>query len=309
MIRGRCCQHKVDYLSISEIASRNECVIMLKAYYDASNKVNVKKDKFVTFAGVISTVPIWRSLEKEWLKVLRQNNAPEYEDCTGLRTPYFHTEEAVHGAGGYESFGKQNARILMRQLAKSLSKFQYSNTPFKDKLVCVACTIERRAYDKAARQKRYLPTMAELCVSHCVGIVLRLEQSRYGISLNFDKSDKISEPFFDVVNEYIGRTGKSRPLWINRVRHHGYIDNMRKCPAVQVADLFAWSARRFCEFGNKDRWREVYLNTALHSRSFNILYDDYAFSTVFDKLGRVKKNAKIRLLPTGTNIFTYLLVP
>lgn len=302
MIRG-----KIDFLSVSELAcDSEEYFIMLKAFYDASNKVHVKSDRFVTLAGVISTVPIWRQLETKWLDVLRDNNAPVYTDETGLSTPYFHSREAIHKIGGYKRFGKKKVRILIRGLTKMLSDFQYADTPFKDQLVCVTCTIDRNAYIQAANDRPYLPTMAKICVNHCVGIVMRLEQSLYGVSLNFDSSDKIGEPYFDVVDKHIHRTGKYRPSWANRVRHHGYIDNMRKCPAVQVADLLAWSANRFCKCGASDKWCEVYLNTAFHSRSFHLLYDTESFSMVFDSLGRHRRNAKAPLLPTGVNALKYV---
>jgi hypothetical protein len=204
-------------------------VAVLKAYYDCGNKLDSREYKTVTLAGVYGSADEMDEFEKIWTSVLAKHEAGHLHttDALALR--------GVHGRDKGWTPEKVTALIVecVGVIGKSVERG----------LGLVSCTLNLNAYKSAKRQMPDLASPEHICVTYCLGVSLVRHQAKFPedttTALFFDRG----EPFYGHIRNLWNRKAlRSNSTWASIVQI-GEVDT-RRSPALQAADLIAWSLNR-----------------------------------------------------------------
>jgi hypothetical protein len=227
-----------DLSPICDISSDHQFVI-LKNYFDGGNQPDSKQYDVLSLASVSGTISQWRAFEDDWKPVLKKHGAP-----------WLHTTDAVSlkndpftAANGWNKT-KRDAFLsdCVTVVEKHLLQPMQIKPPGKHGLMPHVVTVVLRDFIRARDNNPEVPKdVTELCVTQSVAQAMERGRASFGahfFHLIFDQK----EPFKKhVVQRQENRKARKHLAEIvNRLTSITEAD-MRNVPALQMADLFAWS--------------------------------------------------------------------
>jgi hypothetical protein len=214
---------------------KEHVLIAFESFFDGSG--SEKNAPFLTLAGMAADDSMWSEFNKGWNDILQSNDPPAV---------YMHMHEAMPLKEEFDQRkGWTNKKIynLCYKLLKIMSEMD--KTRFRQFL----CTIDMDAYRKLESEGLKMDSPVEIC-SKCPETVLSWYVTKYpGVIQNLHFFFDQGEPFKDVFEK----------TWIankaNVLGSHGAdifwgllktvtTADMRDHPALQAADMLAWSVNR-----------------------------------------------------------------
>ncbi len=214
--------------------------MVLKSYFDGSNCADSREYDRISIATVCGTGKQWKKFDTAWRRVLYKH-----------RTDYLHTTDAVSLRNDFaKGKGWSKARVdsfigdCVGVIANHIAI--PPRTPGKSPkmgLLPITLTIP---FDDWLRAKKALPelpeTIEDICASEAVGFALKwgryLDAKKY--ELYFDRG----EPFYGYISTKWRNPKAQKDIELMKDIIHVGESTSREVPALQMADLFAWSVNR-----------------------------------------------------------------
>jgi len=237
----------------------------LKAYFDGSGKGGDPQCKFLTLAGFSGTEETMVSFQEGWKQIVNDSGAD-----------YLHMAEAWPLKGQFSPDKRWTSKRrddLVRNLIRYLADYRHFDETTD--LLGFSCTIDLSAYRRVLSCRR-LKEAESICVDHCFGHQFhRLPKPSPGyLSLCFDQN----EDFLHKANRiWKKRVQGQRSWWAKYVTEIASVD-MRSIPAVQAADLVAWTVNRRHSQQSRDT-DFIYIGLTLCAAIFHKTYDETALMT------------------------------
>lgn len=210
-------------------------LIAFESYFDCSG--GIKNTPYLTLAGMAADDSMWAEFNRGWNDILKSNNPP---------AAYMHMREALTLGGEFDQkkgWTNQNIYTLAYKLLKFMSEMD------KTKFRQFMCAIDMNAYRRLESEGIWMHSPIEIC-NKCPETVLSWYVTKYpGIIQHLHFFFDQGEPFKEVFEK----------LWIsnknNTLGSHGAdifwsllktisSADMRDHPALQAADMLAWSVNR-----------------------------------------------------------------
>ena len=271
---------RVEFSSLNRIGAKLE-LMSLRAYQDSAGKNEKNSDsRFLTLASLFGTEASWPELERAWVEVLENHQAPTTHD--GYR--YFHSVEAFHQNNGYQDWGKDRVTRLVSDLLRVIGNAS------RDDLFSASCSVSLPEYRQVKKEIPTLRKPEQICLDFCMGSVFSHPRSAENkIELFFDRGEK----FLRIINPlWDSKDRRRRAWWADRVMQIGPVD-MEKNPAVQAADLWAWLANRYWTKGYNDRWGGMLALTFILRPHFHVMLGQKEILELFEPDGRLRAMAII----------------
>ena len=223
--------------------------MVLKSFFDGSNEADSTQYDVVTLASVSGTIDLWRAFERDWRATLKKHGAD-----------WLHTTDLVAGASPYsnrEGWCDASREAFVSDCVKIIDERVVIQRPTMRRrgLVPYAVTIYLKDYLRACADNPEVPrTVSELLstqvVYRCLDLGYRMKTDFF--HLFFDQGEPYMGHILDRKN-----TRKRIPM-LERITQIGQI-NMRRTPALQMADVFAWCASHR-DIQPHPRWQSVILS-------------------------------------------------
>jgi len=229
----------VDLMPIHSGISKEHLLVVLKSYFDGANQADSSLYDVLSLASISGTPSQWRAFEREWKATLKTHNAPwlHTTDALTMNDPY--TTENGWDAHKVQAFlsgciGTIENHLVVPNIEDRTKEGKYGLVPH---VVSIVLKDFIRARDANADMPR---AVEELCVTQSVATVFARGDALGAdfYYLTFDQN----EPFMGhVLDRQRNRKARNhlKPI-TGRIMHTGESD-MRDVPALQVADIFAWS--------------------------------------------------------------------
>jgi hypothetical protein len=236
-------------LSLNDISPLSiipgDCLLVaFKAYFDGGNEADSTQYEIVTLAGVSGDEIHWKNFESQWRAVLDKHKAK-----------YLHTTDALALQRAFRiDHGWDNPRVekLIEDCVSVLERC-CSTQDANDYIVYpglrpATISINLHDFKRTLVKVPDLGTPEHLCATNCAQCVLT-----YGIHIKHAKSFQFffdrGEPFYGHIRDRVDhpKSRRAGPYW-TLVTHLGE-SNMREVPALQAADLFAWSVSHYHQEG------------------------------------------------------------
>ncbi len=247
-----------NQLSLSDLSPlanipKDHLLVAFKAYFDGGNEVDGSQFEVVTLAAISGDSIHWANFESQWWDIVRNRH----------HAKWLHTTDAVGLTGPFSirngwTTTKINALIsdCVSVLERCCSAQDKNDFVIYEGLRPSTISVNLPDFKRALVKIPKLGTVEHLCATNCVQNVFS-----YGIyiahaarfQLFFDQG----EPFYGHIRDRVDNRAsrKHGPLW-KMVTHLGESD-MREVPALQAADLFAWSVNHFIEeHGARFDWQK-----------------------------------------------------
>ena len=212
---------------------------MLKVYFDGSGKAEDPRTKFVTIAGFAGEEEVWSYFDQEWNGILSDRGNPKY----------MHMADAIQHKHNFDAWDADKTDFLIQGLIGLLQEV----TVGKNKFCGFRCTVDLAAHAKWRTMNR-IPPVAQLCANLSFGQIMMW----YGsfpdrIILPFDLFFDRGDPFLNVlVQQWNNKETRSAHPWWKLVKAIEHAE-MQTTPALQAADMLAWSHNRLKTSG-PDGW-------------------------------------------------------
>jgi hypothetical protein len=227
-------------------------LVVLKCYFDAGNKADSAQYDVVTLATVSAIDHYWRPFESAWAQVLRRHGAS-----------FLHTTDAVTGNDIYDGWTVEARHALLRDcvqvagdhIAVAISvanRGRFGILPF-------TVSINLKDYIAAKKINERLPATAdEGLIRQAVGACLVWGETRANTPFYHFFFDQ-NEPFYGYIYnmKHNKKARRDSPI-LDRIIQTAEL-NMRHYPALQLADLYAWSVSHKRKLPLHD-WQEALLN-------------------------------------------------
>lgn len=221
----------------------------MKAYFDGSGQSN---SPFLVLAGVVAPDPLWESFESKWRDILSSREP---------QAPYIHMKELIPLKGAFtaeQGWNQTNASKLIWDCllyAQHLDKNDYRS---------FTCSVDMDAYKELKERGNRLPGIYAMCSRFCPQMVLKWYLKDFPnnfpqeLHFFFDQGEKQKGEF---ERRWIAGKKRGRGLsnhW-HLIKSVKSVDT-RRYPALQLADLIAWSHNRrlmFEKTGAEMPWRSL----------------------------------------------------
>jgi hypothetical protein len=244
--------------------------MVLESYFDGANKADCSQFDRVVLAAISGTPEQWSSFGADWNEMLTRHNAPylHVTDVTSLIDPF----SVSMGWSKHltDDFLLDCVRVAKHHFAMP-SQF---GGKFRTGLRAVTMCIYLEDYKKARENNPLLPnSVYELCLSEVLGFVFRWGRKLGAEShrLYFDQGEEYRGHAIDRVNS--NRVKSTCPIYSD-VEVMQEV-NMRRTPAIQLADLFAWCISHNDE-PNKRLWHRALDNLPINP-SWESVYLDKGY--------------------------------
>jgi hypothetical protein len=244
--KGTCVPMCLNVRRLSPISNPPEgrIVIVLKAFYDHGNDINSELYDIVTLAGYSAREKDWPAFENRW----KTRVARAWADCRNMPDvqPYIHVAEMMVGRCPFSrDQGWTDARIQSLLSDCSLHIAEATATKlFRG----VACSVLLKDYKKIRREGIAVASVEDICSSFCVARAVAWNADfaedfmREGAELYFDQNG----PFRgSIANRKKHGKLRRNEAW-KKLGAVGEVDST-VVPAVQAADLLAWSVDSYQE--------------------------------------------------------------
>lgn len=229
----------VDLSPINGPIPRGHLLVVLKSYFDAANQSDSTQYDVITLASVSGVPGQWRPFEREWKSVLKKHGAP-----------YLHTTDVVSlanhpftKANGWDerrrdAFISDCASVLEDHTFRPRMRRLPNGKPG---LVPHVYTVKLKDFVQATAANPDVPrSVDELCAVQSLARLDHIGQimGAHFYQLYFDRNERFRGHIEDRRRNRKARQNLA-PM-IDRIQHCGESD-MRDVPALQMADLYAWS--------------------------------------------------------------------
>ena len=224
----------------SWLTGKENILIPLESYFDGSAQGDWRKEKLVTLAGYAADDSMWMTFDQEWDAILK-------DDRRRAAAPYLHMREATKYKDAFHYKNGWNSKRLSFLITDLL---MYMQTIDKDRFRQFGCTIDLEAYRRLENQGFLFNDPIEICNDYCPAVALFWYFTEYpGIVHSAHFFFDIEEPFKELFEKHWKRQkanfldpAANPDVWglIKTVT----TAEMRDKPAMQAADLLAWSSNR-----------------------------------------------------------------
>lgn|GEM_PF-1590178 len=252
-------------LSASTALGKINPMVTLKGYFDGGNKSDSRRYSIVSLAAVSGVPDQWEAFESDWRAMLCTHNVP-----------YLHVTDLLAGQDAYEDRPiKMRLRLLSaaaRLAAKHHVVAATPKTSARFGLFCCAISIHLKAFVDFAHANADAPKNADRAMlGYCLSEVIQWAQANAKADecqLFFDQG----EPFYGHLQHMLqSKKAKVDATALLLVASTAEA-NMRRVPALQLADLYAWCVAHRHRPA-KPRWQEIVLATHyrwIHIDSSNV---------------------------------------
>jgi hypothetical protein len=239
--------------------------VVLKSYFDGGNEADSLQYDLVTLAAFSGTKYHWQKFDRRWKKCLKDHGAK-----------YLHTTDAVCLSRDFSrrnGWDEDKVDSLISGCVSAIEEcaaVRNGRRLEKASIRPVTISVLLQDFKKALSDMPDLRTPEHLCATQCVPVC-----ALYGKLIGADKL----QLFFDQGERFFGHirdrmdNKKSRvePLW-PCVIHAGESD-MRLVPALQAADLLAWSVNHAYEEDTvSHKWQQRILDIDRERECFDYEY-------------------------------------
>lgn len=227
-----------DLSPICDISNDHQFVI-LRSYFDGGNQPDSTQYKVVSLASVSGTKDQWLSFETDWKAMLKTHDAPwlHTTDAVSLKNKPF-TAENGWDIKRRDPFLSACADVVEKHLLQPMQ----IRPPGKPGLMPHVVTVVLDDFLRATNDNPEVPKdVTELCATQSVAQAMERGAASFGahfFHLIFDQN----EPFKKHVihRQENKKARKHLTQIVNRITSVTEAD-MRSVPALQMADLFAWT--------------------------------------------------------------------
>ncbi|MBZ5609358.1 MAG: hypothetical protein LAP38_13930 [Acidobacteriia bacterium] len=234
----------------------------LKTYLDGGNTADAQKHKVITLAEFSGFPKDWKKFDKLWKSTLRKYHAP-----------WLHTTDAISLQGPFSPQKGWDSQTVERFIEGCVSVIEKCSTRVNaaGKFYGVrpsTVTVHLKDFKQAQAE---IPDLVS--VEHLCAITSTILAMSYGAALgavSFELFFDQGEPFFGHIQDRMvnRESRRASKIW-DLVVHYGQTD-MRKVPALQAADLLAWTVNRTWEEpAIRYDWQERLYNLSRESEVFD----------------------------------------
>jgi hypothetical protein len=231
--------------------------MVLKSYFDGGNKDDSSQYATVSLACVAAIDSDWLPFERDWRIMLQRFFGDRHQE------PHLHTVDAVTGNGVYEGWGAEKTQDFLADCVRvALDHFIQAKKPetgFAGRYGLYGCVITINLEDFL----EHAGTAAD-APQNANEVLLRqtlthlLPWSQLGADPPCDECHCTfdqGEPFYGHLDDILTRKKAKQDATLLANITSRTKANMRRVPALQLADLLAWSqSHKFDE--NKPAWLE-----------------------------------------------------
>lgn len=222
----------------------------LKSYFDGGNEANSREYDIVTLAAFSGSGIQWGNFEEHWKHNLVKHHAKwlHTTDAATLNGPF--SRDKGWTTTKVDAFIKDCVTIIERCAAVRV-KTELTFRGIRPATVSVLL----KDFKKALLKIPALESPTEICATQCLGCCFHYGEyldDRQKFQLFFDQG----EPFYGHAHDRRTnrRSRKIDQIW-KKVTHLGESD-MREVPALQAADLLAWSVNHKYTDGVTRDWQK-----------------------------------------------------
>jgi hypothetical protein len=269
----------------------------LESYFDGSSDTGAwRKGDLVTLAGFAADDSVWAEFDAKWRNALKgTRQRPE--------APYLHMREATKGKGPFTYKNGWNLKKVGFLVTDLLT---YMQTVDKKRFRQFGCTVDLEAYRKLTAQGYLFNDPVDICNEFCPFSVLAWYHADYpGIIHSAHYFFDVDEPF-KVPFEERWKSEKGNFLDPTAVREVWSLiktvttGDMRDKPALQAADLLAWSSNRTRSKNPDAAFKHLEPIMKQIIPSTWIVFDE---RTLTDRYEFIKKGAKFRVIPGRYGVY------
>jgi hypothetical protein len=231
----------LDGWTASWLNGKGQALIALESYFDGSAYPgDWRKGSLVTLAGFAADDSVWAEFDQEWRRILNDNSRRP-------AAPYLHMREATKLKGPFthrDGWNLQKVQFLVTDL------LMYMQHVDKQRFRQFGCTIDLVAYRKLTEEGFSFNDPVDICNEFCPFVVLAWYATYYpGLIHSAHYFFDIEEPFKGPFEER-WKEEKQNQLDVTGMREWWSViktvttAEMRERPAMQAADLLAWSSNR-----------------------------------------------------------------
>jgi hypothetical protein len=191
--------------------------VKVQAYFDGSGKSHDPNVDCVALAGYVSTEDCWKEFESDF-SVL----------ATEHRIDYFHTSELAARRGAYRNLNPYQTALLFAAFILLLRKFN------KRDFSAVLYSVSMSGYRTI---ERWLPTAEDICGSRALDDLCAAVPSEHELQVFYDRGESFFPRLQNMWRHEKRRRADPR---LSRINVFSAVDDWRKYPALQAADLLAW---------------------------------------------------------------------
>jgi len=214
--------------------------VVLRSFFDGANEADSTKYDVISLASVFGVLDQWRPFEHEWKSVLKAHNAPwlHTTDAVSLKGPF--SEREGWNKGKRDAFLSDCASVAENHLVHPITLRDPAGKPG---LVPRVITIPLKDYLRAREANPEVPKdVTVLCATQSVAHIVK-QGEIIGIDFHHLVFDQ-NEPFMGhVLDRQTNRKARkhleSTGFGFDKIVSVTSAD-MRRVPALQLADLFAW---------------------------------------------------------------------
>ena len=279
------------------VTGKEDILVSLESYFDGSAHGDWCSGTLVTLAGFAADDSVWAEFDREWWGILHQSNERRPS------APYLHMREATKGKG---PFTYKNGWSLKKVGNLVTDLLMFMQNLDKRRFHQFGCTIDLSAYRKLIAEGFSFNNPIDICNEFCPFTVLAWYHGYYpGLIHSAHYFFDVDEPFMAPF-EARWKSEKGNFLDPTALREvWGLIKtvataNMRDRPAMQAADLLAWSSNR--RMLPKDELAFKHLEPVMKSiiPSTWILFDE---QTMRARHLSIKKGAKFKVAPGKFGVY------
>jgi hypothetical protein len=200
--------------------------IVLVSYFDGGGKADSTQYDHLTLAALAGKEKHWRSFNSSWRKVLRKHGVD-----------YLHTTDAMSLQGIYKQMNEDSVDDLINDCVAVIQKHTAPER-FRDGIRAITTTVVLKDLLRAFEENPSIGTAEEHCAVSCFNAVLIFGQGTGCATFEcyFDQGENFCGFIRDRISN---RASRKNDLILDSV--HVDESDMRKVPALQAADLYAWA--------------------------------------------------------------------
>ena len=204
-----------------------------KSYFDGGNKADSTQYDVLTLAVMSGSAQHWKDFEDRWRKVLRAHGAN-----------WLHTTDAVSLQDEYKGWTKRRVNEFITDCTEVIERCAAQRTGRKITYWGIrpaTITVVLNDYKRAMNHFPNLGAVEQLCAVQAAVCAMTYGRAKGFVKFQFFFDQ--NEPFYGHIRDRMvnKRSVQSSPDWKHVVTAEA---NMRDVPALQAADLMAWSVSR-----------------------------------------------------------------
>jgi hypothetical protein len=242
-----------DLLATNGPVSKDSRFVILKSYFDGGNQADSREYDVVSLAVVSGTFEEWGPFEADWNRVL-----------TDHRADHLHTTYAVSRQGIYKDWSEDQADDFLsdcsRVARKHCARATIDGIPGKFGLHIFVISIVLKDFVEEAKRNPFASSNAnESCLRQAMGEVLMWSDDQAACKdchFFFDQG----EPFYGHLAQLLENKRATTSAFLLKKITHRTQSDMRRVPALQLADLYAWA-----QCHRNDPWNPTWKQKLLRS--------------------------------------------